>query len=150
VSLGLTLMTALITGLIKQWLNFYLSDATGESPRQRALIHYYRYKGISLWGVSPIIELLPVLMNTSLLLFFVGLILFSRDLTGTGSITTAIIAITTVSFGFYLVTSALPIISMQCPYKTSLTGILLFPYRLLHLVFLLLQSRYLNHTLTAN
>jgi hypothetical protein len=133
-SLGLTLMTALITGLIKQWLNYYISDAPG-SPKHRACIRQFRSKGVTAWGVSPFVELLPVLMNTSLLLFFVGLILFSQDLTGSVAITVVIITITCLSSAFYLVTSALPIFWPQCPYKTSLTNILNFFYTLALIVF---------------
>jgi hypothetical protein len=123
-------MTALITGLIKQWLNYYVSDTPG-SPKRRACIRQFRFKGITAWGVSPFVELLPVLMNTCLFLFFLGLILFSQDLTESEGITAVIIVLTCVSFAFYLVTSALPIFWPQCPYKTSLTSILYFFYTLI-------------------
>jgi hypothetical protein len=126
-SLALTLMTALMTGLIKQWLNYYISDAPG-SPKHRACIRQFRFKGVTAWGVSPFVELLPVLMNTSLFLFFVGLILFTQDLMGSEGIAVVIIAIACLSFAFYLVTSTLPIFWPQCPYKTSLTSILYLPY----------------------
>jgi hypothetical protein len=128
-SLALTLMTALITGLIKQWLNYYISDTPG-SPKHRACIRQFRFKGVAAWGVHPFIELLPVLMNTSLLLFFVGLILFSQDLIDSKGTTAAIVIITCVSFAFYLVTSTLPIFWPQCPYKTSLTSLVYVPYLL--------------------
>ena len=135
VSLALTLMTALITGIIKQWLNYYTSDVSGSSE-YRSCLRQFRHRGLSLWGVSAIIELLPVLMNISLLLFFVGLILYTQDLTGTEHITKAIIAVTSSSFAFYLVTSALPILLPQCPYKTSLTSILLPAWRFAQILYL--------------
>jgi hypothetical protein len=133
VSLGLTLMTALITGLVKQWLAKYLSGVTG-SPAQRACTREFRYQGLAFGGVALIIELLPMLMNAALLLFFVGLILYLQDLTGNGGITKAIIILTCITFGFYLVTSALPIFVPQCPYNTSLTSVLVFPYHVIRLL----------------
>ena len=104
VSLGLTLMTTLIIGLIKQWLNYYLSNVDG-SPKHRACIRRFRYNAVYIWGVSAIIELLPILMNVSLLLFFAGLVLFSHGLNGSDGITKAVIALTCLSFALYLVTS---------------------------------------------
>ena len=57
-----TLATALFTGLIKQWIHFYGAEITGD-PRERACIRQFRYKGLFKWGVVPIIEILPLLMN---------------------------------------------------------------------------------------
>jgi hypothetical protein len=121
-SLGLTLSTALITGMIKQWLHFYLADISG-TPKDRASIRQFRYAGLSIWGVSPIIEMLPILMNVSLLLFFIGLVLFTQGLSGAGGITAVVISMTCVLFLSYLVSSLLPMWNPQCPYKTSLPSV---------------------------
>lgn len=123
VSLGLTLATALITGMIKQWLQFYITDVTGPSPRDRASIRQFRYMGLSLWAVSPIIEFLPILMGSSLLLFFVGLVLFSQTLSGSRGITIVVIMMTCSLFVFYLGSSLLPLWKPQCPYKTSVSAV---------------------------
>jgi hypothetical protein len=122
VSLALTLSTALISGLVKQWFHYYVADATG-TPRHRACIRQYRLMGLAKWRVSYLIKFLPVIMNTSLLLFFVGLALFSQDLTGAAGIKIAIAILTCLPFAFYVGTSALPLWDPQCPYKTSLTGV---------------------------
>jgi hypothetical protein len=121
-SLGLTLSTALIAGMVKQWLHFYLTDVAG-TPKDRGSIRQFRYAGLSVWGVSPIIEMLPVLMNASLLLFFVGLVLFTQGLTGAEGITAVVIVMTCVLFFFYLASSLLPMWNPQCPYKTSLSSV---------------------------
>jgi hypothetical protein len=63
---------------------------------------------LSRWGVSAIIELLPVAMNLSLFLFFIGLILFSKSLTGTAGVTAVIVVVVSLTYAFYLGTSALP------------------------------------------
>jgi len=44
VSLGLTLSTALVTGLIKQWLHGYTQNVSG-TPQHRACIRRFRYMG---------------------------------------------------------------------------------------------------------
>jgi hypothetical protein len=119
-SLGLTLTTALITGLVKQWLHFYIADVSG-SAKERACTRQFRFTGLSAWGVSPIIEFLPVLMNASLLLFFVGLILFCQRLSGTEGTTAIIVALTSISFMFYLGSSVLSVVYPHCPYKSSLS-----------------------------
>jgi hypothetical protein len=137
VSLALTLMMALMIGIVKQWLAKYLAGVTG-SACERSCTREFRYQGMSFWGVALIVELLPMLMNAALLLFFVGLILYLQDLTGNGAITKAIIILTCIIFGFYVVTSALPILVPQCPYHTSLTSVLLFPFRMFQLLGLLL------------
>jgi hypothetical protein len=127
-SLGLTLTTALITGLVKQWLHYYLADASG-SPKERACIRQFRFIGLAAWGVSPIIEFLPVLMHGSLLLFFAGLILFCQGLSGMEGVTAFIIALTCISFLFYIGTSLLSVWFPQCPYKSSLSIVFNLFYR---------------------
>jgi hypothetical protein len=136
-SLGLTLTTALITGLIKQWLHYYLADASG-SAKARACTRQFRSTGLAAWGVSPIIEFLPVLMNISLLLFFVGLILFCQRLSGAEGITAVIIALTCISFAFYLGSSILSVLYSQCPYKSSLSTMFNFSFRVLRYLFFLI------------
>lgn len=124
ISLALTLSTALLVGLIKQWLHYYLRDVIG-SFRHRACVRQFRFMGLNKWAVSLTIEFLPVLMNISLFLFFIGLVLFSHALAGTKGITSVLAVLTSISFAFYLGTSIWPLFNPQCPYKTSLTDITL-------------------------
>ncbi|KAF9011007.1 hypothetical protein BDZ89DRAFT_1226071 [Hymenopellis radicata] len=57
-SLTMSLITALISGLIKQWLHHYTIIPSG-TPRERSCIRQYRYRGLQLWHVPIIIGLLP-------------------------------------------------------------------------------------------
>jgi hypothetical protein len=129
VSLGLSLAVALISGLIKQWLNSYTSQTVG-TPKRIACTRQFRYMGLSAWGVSFIIELLPLLMNTSLFLFLIGLVLFLQGFDGTHGIQIAVIALTSALFLFYLVSGFLPIVYPQCPYKSSLSQVISFSIKL--------------------
>ncbi|KAK0431807.1 hypothetical protein EV421DRAFT_1720129, partial [Armillaria borealis] len=75
-SLTLSLITALATVLVKQWLNQYISIISDSSPRERGRIRHYRFMGLEKWHVPMIIGLLPVLLHMSLGLFFAGLCIY--------------------------------------------------------------------------
>lgn len=120
-SLALSLSTALMAGLIKQWLQYYVADISGSrrTPRDKACLRHFRFIGLTKWRVRFIVELLPILMNVALLLFFIGLIMFLRILNG--PMAWWIVALTSTAYLTYIVTSFVPLIDPQCPYKTSLT-----------------------------
>ncbi|THG92936.1 hypothetical protein EW026_g8147 [Hermanssonia centrifuga] len=96
-SLIFSLITASFGILVKQWLREYLGvDYT--SPRARLRARQFRYPGLAKWKVFEIAALLPLLLQLSLGLFFVGL-----------------------WWGFLLVTVTIaPVLSPRCPYKTTL------------------------------
>lgn len=120
VSLTLTLSVALFSGLVKQWLNWYLRRITG-TPKQIACTRQYRYMGLAAWGVSPIIESLSLVMSASLFLFLIGFILFLQSLDGAQGIRNAVIVLTSCNFLFYIVSGIIPVLKPQCPYKTSVS-----------------------------
>ncbi|KAJ7342975.1 hypothetical protein DFH08DRAFT_629694, partial [Mycena albidolilacea] len=74
-SLMLSLTTALLAVLAKQWLRQYSSFITG-SARERAIIRQFRYASFDKWGVQSIISLLPAILHLSLFLFVAGLVVF--------------------------------------------------------------------------
>ncbi|KAF8188755.1 hypothetical protein K438DRAFT_1593936, partial [Mycena galopus ATCC 62051] len=74
-SLALSLATALLAVLAKQWIHQYSSFIAGCS-RDRALIRQFRYTCFDQWGVQSIIGLLPTVLNVSLFLFLAGLVVF--------------------------------------------------------------------------
>lgn len=121
-SLALTLIAALLAGLVKQWLHYYLAEVAG-TPKQRALTRHFRYLGLNKWHVSLIIELLPVMMNISLALFFVGLILYTQDLSLAGGVRWILVVLTFSVFVTYIGSSFIPLLKPQCPYKTSLSRV---------------------------
>ncbi|KAK0480458.1 hypothetical protein EDD18DRAFT_1322417 [Armillaria luteobubalina] len=65
-SLSISLSTALVAALAKQWIHQYVSVSSG-TPRDRNLL---------VWHLPTIIGLLPVLMHTALGLFLLGLVIF--------------------------------------------------------------------------
>ncbi|KAK0228792.1 hypothetical protein IW262DRAFT_1264967, partial [Armillaria fumosa] len=74
-SLALSLTTALVSVLVKQWLHHYMALPSG-TPRECSLLRQFRFAGLQKWRVLIIIGLLPVLMHTALAIFFVGLVIF--------------------------------------------------------------------------
>ncbi|KAJ7847445.1 hypothetical protein B0H14DRAFT_2274313, partial [Mycena olivaceomarginata] len=78
-SLTLSLITALVAVLAKQWLHQYLAMTTG-TPRDRSLIRQYRYDGFERWHVEAIIAMLPVTLHTAVSLFFIGLVIYLSTL----------------------------------------------------------------------
>ncbi|KAK0217212.1 hypothetical protein IW262DRAFT_1275882, partial [Armillaria fumosa] len=76
VSLTLSLITALVAVLVKQWLHQYVAVVSDSSARDRARIRHMRFAGLQTWQVPVIIELLPVLLPASLALFLAGLAIF--------------------------------------------------------------------------
>ncbi|SJL00656.1 uncharacterized protein ARMOST_03969 [Armillaria ostoyae] len=116
-SLALSLTTALVSVLVKQWLHHYMALPSG-TPRERSLLRQFRFGGLQKWRVLVIIGLLPALMHTALAIFFVGLVIFLGPLRE--SIAWVVGTVTVVAYTAYLIAHVLPLFFPQCPYRTSL------------------------------
>ncbi|KAK0227836.1 hypothetical protein IW262DRAFT_1264603, partial [Armillaria fumosa] len=112
-SLFLSLTTALVTVLIKQWLHHYVTLPSG-TP----LMCQFRYTGFQKWQVQVIIGLLPVLMHLVLTIFLVSLVIFLQPLQQ--ALSWVICAGTSLVYTAYVVVTILPIIFPQYPYQTPL------------------------------
>ncbi|KAH8832048.1 hypothetical protein DL96DRAFT_1459452, partial [Flagelloscypha sp. PMI_526] len=78
-SLALSLTTALLSILAKQWMQAYMSVMSG-SARDVALIRHLRFTGLEQWKLHEILGALPLILHTSLGFFFAGLFLFVRTI----------------------------------------------------------------------
>jgi hypothetical protein len=74
-SLTLSLSTVSVGILCLQWLREYQREPE-VSPEQVIAIRYFRLRGIDDWRVRSIIGFLPLILQVSLFLFFIGLVLF--------------------------------------------------------------------------
>ena len=76
-SLIVSLATASLSMLVKQWLREYLA---GEwiAPQERLRARQYRNPALAQWKVFEIAAVLPLLLQLSLGLFFVGLCIFTK------------------------------------------------------------------------
>lgn len=117
-SLACSLSAALVSMVVKQWLQWLQSTAQTASgtPQDRARLRQYRQVGLEAWHVPELINALPLLLHAALLLFFTGLVvlLWSLDL----GITLATMFIVAAVYVFYCISTILPLFYPDCPYQT--------------------------------
>ncbi|KAI0706157.1 hypothetical protein BC835DRAFT_1258005, partial [Cytidiella melzeri] len=114
-SLVISLSTASLGILVKQWLREYMAFCTS-SPQGQLRVRQFRRSGLESWHVFGIASLLPLLIQISLSLFFVGLCYFTIDIHPTIGWTT--IPLVCVWALFIAIVTLSPIFSSRCPYKT--------------------------------
>ncbi|KAF5361512.1 hypothetical protein D9758_006138 [Tetrapyrgos nigripes] len=131
-SLSLSLATALLSVLVKQWLQAYSSSLPSGNARDRAKIRQFRYLGLVQWKVPEIIGILPLILHASLALFMVGLSLYVSDLHR--SLCWVVVSVTAISFGMYLGSVFIPVFTIQCPYRIPILfaplNFIIFPFRI--------------------
>ncbi|KAJ7228051.1 hypothetical protein C8J57DRAFT_1673702 [Mycena rebaudengoi] len=118
-SLSLSIATALIAMVTKQWLHQHTSFVPG-TVRERTMTRQYRLNGLEKWGVPFIIDTLPFIMHLSLALFLIGLVVFLLPLND--ELPSVCGLVTGVTYMLYMVSVILPIFHPSCPYRTPLTG----------------------------
>ncbi|TFY65844.1 hypothetical protein EVG20_g5237, partial [Dentipellis fragilis] len=121
ISLSFSLATALISVLVKQWLQYYVSPISG-TGQEKAHIRHFRYTGLEKWHVSDIVGFLPIFMHIALLLFFIGLVLFLVPLDTVTAGMTGVLA--AALYIIYFAANALPVAYVQCSYKTPISELI--------------------------
>ncbi|KAJ7165469.1 hypothetical protein C8R43DRAFT_824255, partial [Mycena crocata] len=121
-SLGLSLTCALLATLVEQWAREFLHKTEiRPSPIRRARVFSFLYYGISRFGIHAIVDIIPLLLHLALVLFFAGLAAFLLPI---NLLMTAIVAGLLAAFlMFYAIITILPAVSLDCPYRTPLSGI---------------------------
>ncbi|KAJ7844574.1 hypothetical protein B0H13DRAFT_1450009, partial [Mycena leptocephala] len=77
ISLGLSLACALIATLLDQWArDFIYRTELRPSPIVRARVFSFLYYGLKRFKMHSVVEIIPLLLHASLLLFFAGLVAF--------------------------------------------------------------------------
>ena len=116
-SLTISLITASIGILVKQWFHEFMAQDT-QNPQHRIRIRFFRSEGLDRWQVFQIAAALPLLLQVALLLFFIGLSEYLRELNPiVGWATTGTILAWLTIFVF---TTLAPVLSSQCPYRTPI------------------------------
>ncbi|OSD08781.1 hypothetical protein PYCCODRAFT_1401530 [Trametes coccinea BRFM310] len=116
-----SLLSASLGLLVKQWLREYLAGSSNVS-RESIRIRQYRYEGLRRWRVPEIILFLPMLLQLSLVLFFIGLVDLLWSLHPVVATVVSVIAATGGVLG--LTTSILPPLCPDCPYKSPQSWLL--------------------------
>ncbi|KAF5340832.1 hypothetical protein D9758_017062 [Tetrapyrgos nigripes] len=125
-SLSLSLATALLSVLVKQWLQAYTLSLPTGNAQESAKIRQFRYLGFEMWKVPEIIGLLPIILHASLGLFMAGLSVSVSELHE--SLCWIVVSVTGISFLMYFGSIIIPVIHIQCPYRVP---ILFYPLQLL-------------------
>lgn len=130
ISLVLSLTTALLSVLVKQWFHQYATMPSG-TPRDRSLIRQFRFSALQDWQVPLIVSTLPVLMHAAVAIFLAGLVVYLYPLHQVIAGVTGGIA--GLAYATYTATQLLPIVYPSCPYKTPLSNLVAGTvYRLMH------------------
>lgn len=130
-SLILSLSSASIGIMVKQWLNEYASGISSESEagtsRQTARLRQYRLNNLIKWHVGDIVNTIPVLLQVSVALFLAGLLILLWTLHP------AVAAVASIFAGllgaFALFTVVLPLVKPGCAYLTPQTLALYHVFR---------------------
>ncbi|KAJ7658260.1 hypothetical protein DFH06DRAFT_1044739, partial [Mycena polygramma] len=121
ISLGLSLTCALIATLLEQWARDFLHRADmRSSPVIRARAFSFLYYGLKRFRMHAVVEIIPLLLHASLLLFFMGLTAFlvPVNIVITAVVGTILFIVTAV----YALLTLLPLVHLDCPYRTPLSG----------------------------
>ena len=113
-SLVISLITASLGILVKQWFHELLSYETHD-PKERLKLRFFREAGLERWKVFAIASSLPLLLQLALSLFFVGLSLFLLQQDPIVAWVTTGMMISWLML--FLFTMFVPMFSSQCPYK---------------------------------
>ncbi|KAJ3477768.1 hypothetical protein NLI96_g10234 [Meripilus lineatus] len=144
-ALLLSLATASLGLLVKQWLREYLSDSP-TSPEQHCQIRMFRARGLRSFKVFEIADILPLLLQLSFALFFIGIIIFIVH------IYQPLAPLVGILVGFWLllivITTLLPMVYAPCPYKTPFLDTLFRRFRrYLHTHSERINTKHLRFTL---
>lgn len=114
-SLICSLVTASLAILMKQWFREYLSwDCAATEERIR--VRYVRYSGLTRWRIFDIAAALPLLLQASLILFFIGLVEWLR--VADNAVWLSAMSLVACWLSLYLLAIVASIFSSRCPYKT--------------------------------
>ncbi|KAK7043316.1 hypothetical protein R3P38DRAFT_2691294 [Favolaschia claudopus] len=131
VSLGLSLSCALLATLVEQWApNFNYKTELRSTPATRACNFAYFYYGLKRFKMHVVVEIIPLLLHASLLLFFAGLVAFLVP------VNTVVMISVTILLGLgviaYTTLTVFPLFSQQSPYQTPLSAVLFDAIQLIY------------------
>ncbi|KAJ7478624.1 hypothetical protein B0H11DRAFT_2234084 [Mycena galericulata] len=114
ISLGLSPACALIATLVEQWAREFVQKAEMRpSPVIRARIFSYLYYGLKRFNMHVVVDLVPLLLHMSLVLFFAGLIAFLLPINHIiMAVAAALLGIVVTS---YCTLTVLPLLYLDCP-----------------------------------
>ncbi|KAJ7877653.1 hypothetical protein B0H13DRAFT_2053518 [Mycena leptocephala] len=107
-SLGLSLTCALVATLVEQWAREFMHKADMRSaPVIRARVFSYLYYGMKRFKMHTVVGIIPLLLHTSLLFFFAGLVAFLIPVNLAVTVVAAILLL--ILAAVYMLLTSLPL-----------------------------------------
>ncbi|TDL19759.1 hypothetical protein BD410DRAFT_404606 [Rickenella mellea] len=139
-SLAFSLACALAAVLVRQWARQYLRfPRSFSSTTEQARARQYVYENVQWWKMELIVEMIPALLRISLILFFIGLLLFTRYINFTLAV--YLLCFSSIGGAAYATLTIAPLIFPACPYKTPFSAIVSLCTRLSAYFFLAVARR---------
>jgi len=115
-SLALTLFSAFLAMLGKQWLNQYASTDLRGTAIERSQNRQRKLDGIVAWYFDRVMALLPLMLQAALLLLGCALSRYLWEINIT--VASVIICVTSSGVAFYIFLVVAGAVSETCPYQT--------------------------------
>ncbi|KAL1672480.1 hypothetical protein EV122DRAFT_224565, partial [Schizophyllum commune] len=110
-SLTLSLSSALIGIVSKQWLREYLRGA-GRAQQTNLAVRQIKFQGLTRWCVNAVITSIPLLLQAALFLFLAGVVYLLWHIQQKIALTiTIIVAATSL---FFIITTVMPVMQFIC------------------------------------
>ncbi len=139
-SLSMSTTCAMWATLMQQWTRRYMQVADGPyGPPKRARIRAFFSSGVERFALAAAIEVLPALLHSSVLMFYIGLIDFLININhAVGFIMLAWIALGCL---IYFILTIMPLFYPNSPYQTPLSSLCWFIMEVTPLLKLWLRRR---------
>ncbi|OJT04106.1 hypothetical protein TRAPUB_5151 [Trametes pubescens] len=118
-SLILSLSSASVGIMVKQWINEYNGGISSGNSRKTAQLRQYRLNGLVVWRVRDIVMVIPVLLQLALALFLAGMLILLWTLDPTVATVSSVLV--GILGTFVLVTMFLPLFKAGCCYLSPQT-----------------------------
>jgi hypothetical protein len=129
-SLAISITCALLATLIQQWCRRYMALAyLHDMPHERARVRTFLFTGMEYFRMRQAVEAIPMLLHTSVFLFFAGLVDFF--LLSNNTVAWVFVGWLGLFVSVYAAMTVVPNILFSCPYRTPFTGLL---WRLSHML----------------
>ena len=124
-SLGMSTACALWATLMQQWTRRYVKVADGPYGQpKRARIRAYFADGVEKFALAAAVEVLPVLLHVSVVIFYIGLIDFLLNINHTVAFT--MLSLVAFFSLVYFVLSIMPLYFHNSPYQTPASAVFWF------------------------
>ena len=114
---------------MQQWARRYMVFAQHRSaPRKQARIRSYMFEGVTYFRMSQAVEAMPLLLHSSVFLFFAGLIEFLY--TYNNAVARYTLGCVVFFASIYVILTLLPHWRLNCPYRTPLSWFTYYSFQL--------------------